>query len=136
MKLCSFLFLYLIAYGSGAQVQTQRGFLQRVVTFNKVLHPQLSKTPLTLTDGKPIDDFFSLLEKNWADASIDSLKKYPSSFTNEEYKRLDAYTYLWALASVKQDMNAASTHTNQLVRLYMAPALLRDLTMLERLRNR
>ncbi len=135
LQLLFFLFFCLFAYSSNAQAQIQRGFLQRMVISSEVIKPQFSKGPLKLTEGKPIDEFFALLEKIWAEAAGDSLKKYPSSFTTEEYKRLDAYTYLWALASIKQDVDAASTHTNQLLQLYMALALLRDLNMLERLRN-
>jgi len=120
---------------AGAQVSAYRGMVQRKTLFTKIVNPQLDKQPLTLKDEKQIAEFFFLLEKTWIDEAADSLKKYPSSFSPEEYKQLDAYSYLWALTSVQQKMDAGNTHADQLIYNYMAPAMLRDLTILERVRN-
>ncbi len=135
MKFIMFSISLCLFISAHSQLSTYRGLVQRKVLFNKILKPQLEKHPLTLKDEKQVADFFALLEKTWADEAADSLKKYPSSFSPEEYKQLDAYSYLWALASVQQQMDAGNTHADQLIYNYMAPAILRDLTTLERLRN-
>lgn len=130
------LFSFLSITAVRSQPLKSRAALQKEVIFSQIVKPQLDKGPLLLKNEKEVADFFKLIEDTWAKHSADSLKKYPSSMNLDEYKRLDAYTYVWALSSIKQEIDAGSKHADQLVTSYMVPAMNRDLAILEKLRNK
>ncbi|MES2650570.1 MAG: TlpA disulfide reductase family protein [Bacteroidota bacterium] len=132
--ICFSIFNILSGYAQ-TEIPRTREVLQKEVIYQKVLRPQLNIKPLVISNQEDIDNFFQLIEKTWASAAKDSLKTHPSPLTLDEFSRLDAYCYVWALAVVVQDMNAGATFTSQIIRQYMIPALKRDYIIVKRMQN-
>lgn len=118
------------AFAQQNQVKSP-GFCRQEYIDNTFIKPQLKKGPLVIKDTKDIDSLFTAMEAGWRKASADTLKKYPSELTLEEYSYLDDYCYFWTLASITQNLNAGSTYNKTLLN-YMIPAMLRDQATLKR----
>lgn len=124
--------LFSALISAAQQTHKGRGLCQQEYIIHKFIEPQLKNGPLHVKKTTDIDSLFAAMETGWRNASVDSLKKYPSELTSAEFGQLDAYCYLWALASMTQNLNVGSDYGKTLSR-YMNAAMLRDEAMIKRL---
>ncbi|MBO9659937.1 MAG: hypothetical protein J7527_14050, partial [Chitinophagaceae bacterium] len=136
MRLLLLLSLTLPAFVvSGQSKSSSRSAMQTMHLYSAILKPQVEKAPVKIETTADADKFFEQIQNSWNAVAMDSMKKYPTSLTEQEFKQLDAYIYFWAIASASRDLNIADRIGSHLVKEYMIPAMRNDLAAINRLKN-
>ena len=136
MKLLLLLSLTLLSFTvSGQTRSSSRSAMQTMHLYTAILKPQVEKGPVKIESTADADKFFEQIQNSWSAVAMDSMKKYPTTLTEQEFKQLDAYIYFWAIASASRDLNIADRIGTHLVTRYMIPAMRNDLAAITRLKN-
>ncbi|MCG2613276.1 TlpA family protein disulfide reductase [Terrimonas sp. NA20] len=134
MKLSLALLAILFSLSASAQTRS-RSQMQTMHFYSAVLKPQLDKGAVRIETSADVDKFFVTLQDSWNLVATDSMKKYPTPLTEQEFRQLDAYIYFWAIASASQDLDIADKIGSHLVRKYMIPAMRSDMATITRLKS-
>jgi thiol-disulfide isomerase/thioredoxin len=136
MKLLLVITTSLFVLNVSAQKKSpSRSQMQTMHIYTAVLKPQLDKSPVKIETSADVDKFFVRLQDSWNAVAMDSMKKYPTPLTEQEFKQLDAYMYFWSITSATQDLNIGDKIGSHLVKQYMIPAMRSDLATITRLKS-
>jgi len=125
MKRIFFFFLLVLKLSNSyAQNLKTRGLLQQEFIIKNFIDKQ--KTPVKLRVDSDMDSLFRVIEHTWKNSASDTLKKYKLNMSVDEFSQLDAYCYLWLLASMTSDLEVGNKYGEYLAVHYMLPAMQKD----------